>query len=248
MSPATRNLKNFKKPSQVLIRLAVVVGGLILLAAAGYFFLVAPKKNESKSLTQKIALLDQQISEQQAQATQAAGLSKILVADYNKLQTAMPAQAKMDEIFLQLNALAKDTGIRFDSVQPGEAIDTTAYQVLPIGVTFQGSFDKLSDFLYRLQSLVLVDNRKLSATGRLFTVDEVSFGQGEKGFPQIMATLQINAYAFGHPVATAANTAPLPTSTDTTATSTTGTSTTATTGATTPSAGVGTTTSATSGG
>ena len=222
MSPAPRI-----KTTPVAIRLAVVVGGLILLAAAGYFFLVAPKKNETKSLDQEIAQLEVQIGEQQAQATQAIGLSKILVADYNKLQTAMPSEAKFDEIYLQLYALAKDTGIRFDSLQPGTVIDASAYQVLPLGLTFQGSFDQLSDFLYRLQSLVLVDNHELSASGRLFTVDQVSFSEGENGFPQITATLQIDAYAFGHPVATASSANPLASTTPTSTTDTT----------TTPSAG-----------
>jgi type IV pilus assembly protein PilO len=232
MSPAP----NLKK-TPVAIKLAAVVGGLILLAAAGYFFLVAPKKNEAKSLNTTIAELTQKISDQRTQATQAAGLSKILVADYNKLQTAMPGDAKMDELYLQLYALAKDTGIRFDSLQPGLAADASAYQVLPITVTFQGSFDKLSDFLYRLQSLVLVDNHSLSARGRLFTVDQVTFAEGEKGFPQIAATLQIDAYAFGHPVVAAGSTA-----------SATGSSTTSTTSTTTSSSSGGTTTSETGGG
>jgi Tfp pilus assembly protein PilO len=230
---------NIKK-TPVAIRLAVVLGGLILLAAAGYFILIAPKKSEAKSLTQQIAQLDQQISEQQAQATQAAGLSKILVADFNKLQSAMPDQAKMDEIYQQLGALAKDTGIRFDSYLPGVVIDSTAYQVLPVTVTFQGSFDQLSDFLYRLQSLVLVDNHNLSAKGRLFTVDQVSFAEGENGFPKIAATLQIAAYTFGHPVVTAASSAASTTSTDTTTTSTTDTTTTSSSeGATTTTTGGG---------
>ena len=236
MSPA----RNSKK-TPVAIRLAVVVGGLVLLAAAGYFFLIVPKKNEAKSLSQEVVQLNQQINDQRAQATQAAGLSKILVADYNKLQSAMPNEPKMDELYLQLYSLANDTGIRFDSLQPGTVVDASAYQVLPLIVSFQGSFDELSDFLYRLQSLVLVDNHKLSANGRLFTVDQVAFAEGEKGFPQIKATLNIDAYAFGHPVVTAANAA---TSTN----PTTGTTSTSTTGTTTSSSSGGTTTSATGGG
>ena len=230
---------NLKK-TPVVIRLAVVLGGLILLAAAGYFFLVAPKKNEAKSLDQAIVQLDQQISDQRAQATQAAGLSKILVADYNKLQSAMPNQPNMDELGLQLNALANDTGIRFDGYQPGTAVNASSYQVLPVTVSFQGGFDKLSDFLYRLQSLVLVDNHKLSAKGRLFTVDQVAFAEGEDGFPEIKATLQIDAYAFGQSAASTTSAAASPTSTDTTATSTTGTTTT--------SSGESTSTAATGGG
>ena len=236
MSPV-RNLK--KTP--VAVRIAVVVGGLVLLAAAGYFLLIVPKKNEAKSLTRQIVQINAQISEQTSQATQAAGLSKILIANYNKLQTAMPNEARMDEVYQQLYALAKDTGIRFDSYQPGTVVDTSAYQVLPLTVTFEGSFDKLSDFLYRLQSLVLVDNHRLIASGRLFTVDQVAYAEGENGFPQISATLVIDAYAFGHPVVTA-------TSPAASTTPPAGTTSTSTTGTTTSSSSGGTPTSATGGG
>jgi len=237
MSPAPR----MKKASSVAVRLAVVLGGLILLAAAGYFLLVAPKKNEAKSLNQQIVQLDQQISEQKAQATQAAGLSKILVADYNKLQSAMPNEAKMDELYLQLYTIAKDTGVEFNSLQPGTVVAASAYQVLPLAVTFQGSFAQLSDFLYRLQSLVLVDNHKLSAKGRLFTVDQVSFAEGDKGFPQLRATLEIDAFVYGPPGGAA-------TSTTASTTPATGATTVSTTGTTTTSSSGGSTTSATGGG
>ncbi|MBE3087935.1 MAG: type 4a pilus biogenesis protein PilO, partial [Chloroflexi bacterium] len=145
MSPAST-----LKKTPVAIRLAVVVGGLVVLAAAGYFLLVGPKKKEADKISTDITNYEQQIAAARSQATLAAGLSKILVADFNKLQTAMPGTAKMDEIYMQLYALAKATGIRFDNLQPGKPIDTSAYQVLPLTLVFQGSFTDLSDFLYRL--------------------------------------------------------------------------------------------------
>lgn len=235
MSP----LPNLKK-TPVAIKLAVIVAGLIVLAAVGYFALVAPKKNESKLLTNQITELDNKIREARSEATQAAGLSKIRVATLYKLQTAMPNDPKVGELSLELYDVAKATGIRFDSIQPGDVKDTASYQVIPITLVFQGSFYNLSDFLYRLQSLVLVENHELIARGRLYTVDEVAFAEGEDGFPQIAATLKIDAYVFGHPIVTEANTAATgtPTSTSTTSTSTTSTTTT-------PSS-TGTTTSATS--
>ena len=229
MSPAPAS-----KKTPVAIRLAVVLAGLIVLAAAGYFLLVGPKKSQVNSLSQDITRLNQQIQDARAQATQAAGLSKILVADYYKLQTAMPNDPKVDELSLQLYSVAKATGIRFDSIQPGAVVDASTYQVIPVMLVFQGNFYDLSDFLYRLQSLVLVENHKLSARGRLFTVDEVSFAEGEDGFPQIAATLQIDAYVFGHPVATTLGASASTTSTTSTSTTST-----------TSSSSEGTTTSAT---
>jgi type IV pilus assembly protein PilO len=225
------------KKTPVAIRLAVVLVGLIVLAVAGYFLLVGPKKSQVNSLSKKITQLNQQIQDARTQATQGAGLSKIHVADLYKLQTAMPNQPEVDDLSLQLYSVAKATGIRFDSIQPGTVVDATTYQVIPITLIFQGSFYDLSDFLYRLQSLVLVENHKLSANGRLFTVDNISLAEGADGFPQIAATLQVDAYVFGHPVVTASSA-----STSTTSTSTTSTSTTSTT--TTSSSSEGTTTSA----
>jgi type IV pilus assembly protein PilO len=227
------------KKTPVAIKLAVVLAGLIALAAAGYFLLIGPKKSQAKTLSQEITQLDQQIQEARAQARRAAGLSKILVADYYKLQTAMPNDPKVAELFLQLSSVAKATGIRFDSIQPGTVVDASTYQVIPVTLIFQGSFYDLSDFLYRLQSLVLVENHKLSAKGRLFTVDEISFAEGENGFPRITATLQVDAYVFGHP--SSASTSTASTTTTTTSTSTTPTTTSS-------SSSEGTTTSATGGG
>lgn len=225
------------KKTPVAIRLAIVLAGLIVLAAAGYFLLIGPKKSQAKTLSQEITQLNQQIQDARAQATQAAGLSKILVADYYKLQTAMPNDPKVDELSLQLYSVAKATGIRFDSIQPGTVVDASTYQVIPVTLVFQGSFYDLSDFLYRLQSLVLVENHKLSAKGRLFTVDQVSFAEGENGFPQIAATLQIDAYVFGHPVATTSGASASTTSTSTTSTSTTSTTSSSSEGTTTPATG-----------
>jgi Tfp pilus assembly protein PilO len=214
------------KTTKVAIKLAVVLAGLVVLAAAGYFLLVAPKKNESKKLSNEIAQLNQQIRDARAQATQAAGLSKILVADYYKLQAAMPNEPKVDELSLQLGTIAKAAGIRFDQIQPGTVFDATAFQGIPITLVFQGSFYNLTDFLYRLQALVLVENHKLNAKGRLFTVDSVSFAEGDNGFPQIRATLQVDAYVFSHPVVTASSAAASASTTSTTTTSTTSTTTT----------------------
>lgn len=191
------------KKSKAAIRLVVVVVGLIVLASAGYFLLVQSKKNQASSLKTEIAQLTQQVNENQSQAQQAAGLSKILVADYFKLTTAMPDETDVPQLLLQLDAIARDTGVSYESTVPGTVIDASTYQVVPITLTFQGNFYDLSDLLHRLQSLVLVENHKLLARGRLFTVDQITFGEGDKGFPYIKATIQVNAYVFGHPVSVA---------------------------------------------
>ena len=100
-----------------------------------------------------------------------------------------------------------------------------SYSVLPISVTFNGNFYNLADFLYRLRSLVTVTAGRLDATGRLFEVDTLTFNESPLKFPQIQATLVIDAFVYGSGVPTAAVISATPTTTATTATTTTSTTT-----------------------
>src|SRR5205823_797723 len=77
----------------------------------------------------------------------------------------------------------------------------------------------------RLRSLVNVHGGRLDATGRLFTVDTLSFGESPLKFPRIQATLVIDAFVYGVPGAAPTTLTPA----STTATTTTGTDTTSTT-------------------
>jgi hypothetical protein len=71
-----------------------------------------------------------------------------------------------------------------------------------------------------LRSLVTVHAGRLDATGRLFSVDTLAFNESEKKFPQIQATLVIDAFVY------AAAPAPVPAATPPAGTTTTETTTT----------------------
>jgi type IV pilus assembly protein PilO len=149
----------------------------------------------------------------------------------------MPAKTDMPDVLLELSQLARDTGIRFDSISPQPAVSMGSYTVLPISVTFNGTFYDLADLLYRLRSLVTVHAGRLDATGRLFSVDTLAFGESPLKFPRIQATLLIDAYVYGAaPAGSSSSPATPTTSTSTTETTTTGTTTTGTT-TTTPASG-----------
>ena len=97
--------------------------------------------------------------------------------------------------------------------------------MLPISVTFNGNFYNLADFLYRLRSLVTVHAGTLDATGRLFAVDTLSFNESDLKFPQIQATLVVDAFVYAAapaaPVAAPAATPPAGTTTTTAGSTTT---------------------------
>jgi hypothetical protein len=97
------------------------------------------------------------------------------------------------------------------------------YTLLSIDLTFAGNYYSLTDFLFRLRKLVSVHRGTLDATGRLFSVDRLDFEPGDDGFPQIDATVRVNAYVYS-PASFAASL--VPGTTDTTQTTTTTTTTT----------------------
>jgi hypothetical protein len=204
-------------------QIALVVFGVLLVAAAAYFGLVRPKKAEAARLQKETGAAKAQVTDYYAKSAAVKGQPKIRSADLFRLAKAMPGQADMSGVLLQLNQIAADTGITFQSIAPQNSVPISGYQAVPIHLTFEGNFYNLVDFLYRLRNLVDVEHGQLNATGRLFAIDTLSFEEAQGGFPQISATLVVDAFVYG--TLTPATATPTTTST----TSTTSTSTTTTT-------------------
>jgi hypothetical protein len=181
------------KPAAV----ALVVVALLVVGALGYFLLISPKRSEAAELREEIAAVETEIQTRRIAVRSAPAQEPIRAADLFRVTKAMPNRADMPGVLLELNRIARDTGIRFESITPGEAADAGGYLRQPIDVVFEGNFYELSDFLYRVRTLVSVRAGRLQATGRLFTVRTLSFVEGEKGFPQIKATLGVDAYVYG---------------------------------------------------
>jgi hypothetical protein len=179
--------------------LGVIAGVCILLyAGAGYFLVVSPKKGEATRLDEAITAANVKLVAARAAAAAAQNDTQpIAVADIFRLATAMPSSPDMPGILLELSRIAEETGIRFKSISPQSAVPVGAYQSVPIDVTFDGSFYALSDFLFRLRTLVSVRRGELHAAGRLFSVEAVDFSEAEAGFPMLAAVLKLQAYVYG---------------------------------------------------
>jgi hypothetical protein len=178
--------------------LGAIVGAVILVyAAAGYFMVVSPKKAESARLDEEIAATSLELRDALAATAAQDDTQPIAVADIFRLSIAMPSTPDMPGILLELSRIADETGIRFKSITPLSALPIAAYQVVPIDVAFDGSFYALSDFLFRLRTLVTVRRGELHAAGRLFSVASVDFSESDRGFPLLAASLKLNAYVYG---------------------------------------------------
>jgi type IV pilus assembly protein PilO len=213
------------------VQIALAIVGALILGAAGYFLLIKPEGAKLKRIKASESDAQQAIAAYSQKVAAARSAPKIRIADVYRLAKAMPNSPDMPDVLLELSQLARDSGIQFNSISPQPEIAIGSFSVLPITVTFDGTFYDLADLLYRLRSLVEVHAGALDATGRLFSVDSLTFGQSpQQSFPHIQATLVIDAYVYGTSVAPAPAAPP---STSTSATTTTSTTSTTTTTATT---------------
>ena len=186
-------MKNLPKPAAI----AIVVVALLVVTAAGYFLLVSPQRSKSSELAFEAESIRAQIQSMRTASVQAQNVEPIRVADLFRVTKAMPDTDDMPGVLLELNRIARETGIRFESITPQETADSGGYLRRPIDLVFDGNYYELSDFLFRLRSLVRVRGGQLEATGRLFTVNNLTFVESEKSFPRIKATLNVTAYVYG---------------------------------------------------
>jgi Tfp pilus assembly protein PilO len=200
-------------PIPAQIGVAVLLA--LLVAAGGWFLLVSPQRARATELDAQIQNAEQRLEEHRLATLRAGSVEKIAVADLFRLSKAMPDRADMSGVLLELNRIAADTGITFESISPQTAVPISGYQAVPILLTFKGNFYNLSDFLYRLRTLVHVDEGRLAATGRLFAIDTLDFAESQEGFPRISASLVVDAFVYGTG-APATSTPTTPTTTTTT--------------------------------
>jgi Tfp pilus assembly protein PilO len=178
-------------------QIGIAVAASLVVALAGYFVLVKPQKGKAADLSTQIAAQETQIADARAVLAKSKHAQKIRVADFFRLTKAMPDQPDEAGIVLELTNVARQSGIAFESISPQGSTPLSGYQVVPIDLVFDGNFFQLTDFLFRLRNLVDVRRGALAANGRLFTVDNIQFDEGELKFPQIKATLTVDAYIYG---------------------------------------------------
>jgi hypothetical protein len=177
-------------------RVALLGAAIVLALVAGWFALIAPKRSEVTSLKSRIDDTRGQIAAARGVRTPSRPPA-IRVADLFRLSRAMPNTADIPGVLLQLSSVASEAGVTFQSITPHDPVQYGGYQQIGIDLSFEGRFYDLSDFLYRLRNLVGVHEGVLDATGRLFSVDSITFNQGEASFPQVRASLTVSAYVFG---------------------------------------------------
>jgi Tfp pilus assembly protein PilO len=191
-----------RRPTNPVVVIGIVVG-LLVYALAGYFLLISPQRGKAADLKKETAATEEQIQQYRILAAQAKASPPIRVAELFRLTKAMPDDVDMAGVLLELSRVARETGIEFDSITPQGPAVQTGYTTIPITLEFDGNYYELSDFLFRLRSLVRVQSGRLDAQGRLFVVESIGFNESPKSFPQIKASLTVRAFVYGDVATTA---------------------------------------------
>jgi len=178
--------------------LAAVGGGVVLIAAALWFLAISPQKSKASKLDTQIAAVQAQIVERRNALASPSAQVHVRASDLFRLTKAMPDQTDMAGIIFSLNRLAQARHLSFEAIQPMAPVAQTGFNVQPINVTVQGRFSAVTAFLGDLRRMVNVHRKALVASGRLFSVDQVSFGQPDdnKSFPDVKAQLVVDAFTF----------------------------------------------------
>lgn len=205
---------------------ALIIAADLLVLGAGWFLLVLPQRHQAASTALAVNQTQAQIL--QAEAAQAAAAApqttpkqpEIRTADLYRLAKAMPSDADMPDLLLELDQVARASGVTVLSITPTSPTAANGYEVVPVRLTFTGDFYALTDLMYRLRALVAVRHGALDASGRLFSVDSLSLAPTGKG-KDLSASVTVNAFQYGGGTTSSAGATPTTTTGSTTTASTT---------------------------
>jgi hypothetical protein len=199
--------------------LFTVIGFVI----AGFLFFnfgLKPKRQEASDAKQKVAEAQDKLDAARALLASNQAARESYRADYAtvvRLGKAVPGDDDVRSLVVQLDRAAKATRVDFQSIEvggtngaavtpttpgasagatlpPGATVGPAGFPVMPFSFSFRGGFFRLAKFFQRLDAFVDANNKKVSVSGRLLTVDGLKLEQDESGFPNIKATVQATSY------------------------------------------------------
>jgi len=179
----------------------VSVLAVVLYTAVVWFLLVSPKRSEVATARSDLAAAEVRLSEAQTAGLRPRGAGTP-VADVSRLAKAMPASADQPGLVLELSRLAQQSGVTLRSITPQEQVAGLGGPTLiPLTVTVGGNYRQITNFLLRTRSLVAVRDGEIRALGRLLAVQSVSLAESDtRGFPNLNATVALNAYVYDGPI------------------------------------------------
>ncbi len=195
-------------------RLIVSILGIAVLAVAFWMLALSPKRKEADELSSQASQLQVSLETAQAKVTEAVAAKQEFPTDYRQLVVlgkATPAGEETASLLVQLNHVAKDSHIRFESIllndegeestapetppgtlapptevaaslMPlGASIGPAGLAVMPYNLSFTGDFFHVANFIKGIDSLVHSNDSKVAVDGRLVTLDGFALNASANG-------------------------------------------------------------------
>src|SRR5215213_10068348 len=144
--------------------------GIVVLIIIFYFLLLSPLlgnlKEQAQARDDKQAQLDQ-VQQEVNELEEVRRNSPEIERQLLELSKRIPTQPQIPTFVVQVQEIAGDAGVTQLLVEPGDAAapaDGGDYQVIPVTMQFNGTYDEMQDFLLRTRNLA-----------RLVTVTDVSY-------------------------------------------------------------------------
>lgn len=192
--------------------LMAIVAALVV-AVGGWLILVQPVRSQASGLQGKITVAHTTLVQAEAAVTTgeaSEAVYKKFGAQLHAVATAVPGQIEVAGLIDELQAAADRTHTGFQTVSVGAsaapavttgtsgAASAAAAAAIPsqsLTLSFTGGYFAVAKLLGTLAGFVHTDNANFSATGRLLTIDTVSFGAGPGGFPSVTASVTASDYS-----------------------------------------------------
>lgn len=179
-------------------RTALALGGaaLLLVLLGLWVLVVSPKRSEASDLKNEVATAQAELTQRKQDLARPSAAVTVRASDVFRLAKALPEDANIAGVILDVSQLAARHGLSLEGFQPTAVVPVTGYYAQPLTVLVEGRFGDVSKFLADLRQLVRVKKGRLLVDGRLYSVSEVRLGkpEGEKGYPLVRAGILLNAF------------------------------------------------------
>jgi type IV pilus assembly protein PilO len=145
---------------------------IVLLVVGYYFLLLGPlmstldeRAQERDDKDAQLTSLRQQVAELEAARDNAPQTQRQLL----ELSKRVPEQPEVPTLVVQMEEIADEAGVTQVLIEPGTPGPPTGggeFSVLPVTMSFEGTYEELQDFLFRVRNLA-----------RLVTVNQMSYCQ-----------------------------------------------------------------------
>jgi hypothetical protein len=199
--------------------LLIVIGGVALVAAL-WVLAIGPKRADSTQVRSNVSAQRQRVADAQAQVAGYQNARKQfpgMLAELRTLDKAVPARAAISSLLreVQRRAKVRDSVLRLVALKsaaavpaapaapgapaaapvvPGASVGPDGLSALPFTFEFTGRYFDLRDILRTVRRSVSVRHGDVKVSGRLLTIDGLTFTRTDPSSPDTQAIVNATAY------------------------------------------------------